>query len=114
MIEARNIVKSFEDKEVLKDVSATFRTGYTNLIIGQSGSGKTVFLKTLVGLHEADSGSVVYDDRNFTGMSKLERDRKSTRLNSSHVRISYAVFCLKKKKSKMMTTPDQLAPPHPT
>lgn len=73
MIEARNIVKSFEDKEVLKDVSATFRTGYTNLIIGQSGSGKTVFLKTLVGLHEADSGSVVYGDRNFTGMSKLER-----------------------------------------
>src|SRR5690554_7745930 len=99
MIEARNIVKSFEDKEVLKDVSATFRTGYTNLIIGQSGSGKTVFLKTLVGLHEADSGSVVYDDRNFTGMSKL--DRKSTRLNSSHVRISYAVFCLKKKKKQI-------------
>ncbi len=58
---------------ILDNVSATFKTGQTNLIIGQSGSGKTVLLKTLVGLHEPDSGSVIYDARNFTGMSDNQR-----------------------------------------
>jgi phospholipid/cholesterol/gamma-HCH transport system ATP-binding protein len=51
MIEAVEINKSFDGNQILEDVSATFKTGQTNLIIGQSGSGKTVFLKTLVGLH---------------------------------------------------------------
>jgi phospholipid/cholesterol/gamma-HCH transport system ATP-binding protein len=73
MIEAVNISKSFEGKEILKGIDATFSKGQTNLIIGQSGSGKTVFLKTLVGLFEPDSGEVFYDSRNFTKMKGKEK-----------------------------------------
>ena len=96
MIRAEHIVKSFEGRTVLKDITVEFETGKTNLIIGKSGSGKTVLLKSLVGLHEIDSGSVWYDGVNFTALGFRERktirkdigmifqDRKSTRLNSSH------------------------------
>lgn len=73
MIEVKNLYKSFEDKEVLKDISATFEDGKTNLIIGQSGSGKTVLMKNLVGLLEPTSGQVLYDGRDFVGMSKHEK-----------------------------------------
>ncbi|TCO08202.1 ABC transporter ATP-binding protein [Natronoflexus pectinivorans] len=73
MIEARNIIKSFDGNTILKDVSAIFKPGQTNLIIGQSGSGKTVFLKSLVGLHEVDSGDIIYDDRDFTRMPDKDR-----------------------------------------
>lgn len=73
MIEAININKSFDNKVVLKDINASFKTGCTNLIIGQSGSGKTVLLKSLVGLHKPDSGSVMYDSRNFTAMSSDQK-----------------------------------------
>ncbi|GAB4314970.1 MAG: ABC transporter ATP-binding protein [Bacteroidales bacterium] len=73
MIEAKNIYKSFGDKEVLKDVSMVFEKGKTNLIIGQSGSGKTVFMKCLVGLHDVDRGSILFDGRNFSAMSLKEK-----------------------------------------
>jgi phospholipid/cholesterol/gamma-HCH transport system ATP-binding protein len=73
MIEARNISKTFGEHDVLKDVSCVFEKGKTNLIIGQSGSGKTVLMKCLVGLFEVDSGMVVYDDRNFTTMNFEQR-----------------------------------------
>lgn len=73
MIEVKNLYKSFEDKEVLKDISTVFEDGKTNLIIGQSGSGKTVLVKTLVGLFEPTSGEVLYDGRNFVAMSKSEK-----------------------------------------
>ena len=73
MIEVKNLYKSFEDKEVLKDISAIFEDGKTNLIIGQSGSGKTVLVKTLVGLFEPTSGNVLYDGRNFVAMTKDEK-----------------------------------------
>lgn len=73
MIEIQNLCKSFDDKEVLKDISAVFETGKTNLIIGQSGSGKTVLVKNLVGLLEPTSGNVFYDDRNFGNMSKKDK-----------------------------------------
>jgi phospholipid/cholesterol/gamma-HCH transport system ATP-binding protein len=73
MIKGTNIFKSFNDKPVLEDVSVSFEPGKTNLIIGQSGSGKTVLLKSLVGLHEIDSGNIYYDDRNFTEMSRAQR-----------------------------------------
>ena len=75
MIEVRNLYKSFEDKEVLKDVSTVFEDGITNLIIGQSGSGKTVLMKNLVGLLEPTSGQVLYDGRDFVQMSKQEKVR---------------------------------------
>ena len=61
MIRAEHIVKSFDGRTVLDDISAEFQRGKTNLIIGRSGSGKTVLLKCLVGLHDIDSGSIWYD-----------------------------------------------------
>lgn len=73
MIEARNLTKSFGDKVVLDNINVTFETGKTNLIIGQSGSGKTVLMKNLVGLLQPTSGEVLYDDRDFTRMSKKEK-----------------------------------------
>lgn len=73
MIRAEHIIKSFDGRVVLDDISVEFLTGKTNLIIGRSGSGKTVLLKTLVGLHEPDSGDVWYDDVDFTKLSFKER-----------------------------------------
>jgi len=69
MIEGKNISKSFGDRMVLDDVSVTMEKGQTNLIIGQSGMGKTVLLKCLVGLLKADHGQVLYDNRAFSKMS---------------------------------------------
>lgn len=77
MIKAQNIIKSFEGRTVLNDISVEFGTGQTNLIIGRSGSGKTVLLKSLVGLHDVDSGAIYYDDVCF---SKLDfKTRKAIR-----------------------------------
>ena len=73
MIEVRNLTKSFGAKVVLDNINVTFETGKTNLIIGQSGSGKTVLMKNLVGLLQPTSGEVLYDDRDFTRMSKKEK-----------------------------------------
>ena len=73
MIEVRNLTKSFGDKVVLDKINVTFETGKTNLIIGQSGSGKTVLMKNLVGLLQPTSGEVLYDDRDFIRMSKKEK-----------------------------------------
>ena len=68
MIRAEHISKSFGDRVVLKDISAVFEPGTTNLVIGKSGSGKTVFLKCLVGLLDIDEGTVHYNDILFTGL----------------------------------------------
>ncbi len=73
MIEIRNLYKSFGEKEVLRDINATFGNGKTNLIIGQSGSGKTVLMKNIVGLLEPTSGEVLYDGRDFLKMSKHDK-----------------------------------------
>ena len=73
MIRAEHIIKAFDGRTVLNDISVEFKTGCTNLIIGRSGSGKTVLLKTLVGLHEPDSGSVWYDETNYTQLGFMER-----------------------------------------
>lgn len=70
MIEIQHLYKSFDGKEVLKDINAVFDDGKTNLIIGQSGSGKTVLMKCLVGLLTPTSGSVLYDRRDFVALSK--------------------------------------------
>lgn len=75
MIEFRNIKKSFNDKPVLHGIDGIFEPGRTNLIIGTSGTGKSVLLKCMVGLLEPDEGSVLYDDRNFTSANRnLRRD----------------------------------------
>ena len=73
MIEIQHLYKSFGDKEVLKDINARFEDGKTNLIIGQSGSGKTVLMKNIVGLLEPTDGHVLYDGRDFVSMSKREK-----------------------------------------
>ena len=73
MIEIKHLYKSFEDKEVLHDISTVFEDGKTNLIIGQSGSGKTVLMKNLVGLLDPTSGQVLYDGRDFVAMTKREK-----------------------------------------
>jgi len=73
MIEFKNIKKSFGDKVVLDGVSHTMETGMTNLIIGTSGSGKTVLQKCLVGLFEPDEGEIIYDGVSFTVMTQDDR-----------------------------------------
>lgn len=73
MIEIKHLCKSFDTKDVLKDISTVFENGKTNLIIGQSGSGKTVLMKNLVGLLEPTSGEVLYDGRDFVAMSKNDK-----------------------------------------
>lgn len=73
MIEIKNLHKAFEDKKVLKGISTVFDNGKTNLIIGQSGSGKTVLLKCIVGLFDPTEGDVLYDNRSFVQMSKRDR-----------------------------------------
>ncbi len=73
MIRADHISKTFEGRTVLKDISVEFDTGKTNLIIGRSGSGKTVLLKSLVGLHDVDQGKIFYDDVCYTDLNFRER-----------------------------------------
>ena len=73
MIKGEHISKSFEGRTILDDISVEFETGKTNLIIGRSGSGKTVLLKTLVGLHSPDTGRILYDDVCYTELSFNER-----------------------------------------
>lgn len=73
MIEVKNLSKSFGSKQVLKNVTALFERGKTNLIIGASGSGKSVLTKCIVGLHEVDEGEILYDNRDFRSMEMKER-----------------------------------------
>ncbi len=73
MIEIKNIDKSFSGTQILHDVSFKFEEGKTNLIIGQSGSGKSVLTKCIVGLHEPDSGQVLYHGRDFASMRSKEK-----------------------------------------
>jgi phospholipid/cholesterol/gamma-HCH transport system ATP-binding protein len=75
MIQVKNITKSFDGNTVINDISSDFEPGRTNLIIGRSGSGKTVLLKCILGLYDPDSGSVVYDGRDFTLMKNKERKK---------------------------------------
>ena len=90
MIELKGLCKSFEDREVLKDINATFENGKTNLIIGQSGSGKTVLMKCIVGLLTPDKGELLYDHRNFLAMGKKEK--KALRREMGMIFQSAALF----------------------
>jgi len=80
MIEVKNIKKSFGEKVVINDVSAVFQTGKCNLIIGTSGSGKTVLMKCLVGLFEPDSGEIDYDDQLFSELTEEHRKELRQRI----------------------------------
>ena len=73
MIEVKNLHKSFGDAHILKGISTSFEKGKTNLIIGQSGSGKTVFLKCLLGLFDYEEGTISYEGKNFKKLSQDER-----------------------------------------
>lgn len=73
MIEVKHLYKSFDGREVLHDINTVFEDGKTNLIIGQSGSGKTVLMKSIVGLLDPDQGQVLYDGKDFVAMTKKER-----------------------------------------
>ena len=73
MIEIKNVSKGFGDKEILTDISAIMETGKTNLIIGTSGSGKTVLQKCMVGLFEVDNGEIIFDGKSLTNMQEEER-----------------------------------------
>lgn len=90
MIEIKSIYKSFEDRNVLDDISFTFENGKTNLIIGQSGSGKTVLMKCLVGLLTPEKGEVLYDGRDFIAMDKDEK--KALRREMGMIFQSAALF----------------------
>jgi len=73
MIEVKDLHKSFGNAHILKGITTAFEKGKTNLIIGQSGSGKTVFLKCLLGLFEYEKGSISYEGRNFSALSRDEK-----------------------------------------
>ena len=85
MIEVINVNKTFGDNQVLKDVSTSFEKGKVNLIIGQSGQGKSVLAKCVVGLHEVDSGQILYDGRDFTKMDRLQRKEIRQEIGRAHV-----------------------------
>ncbi|HQB28605.1 MAG TPA: ATP-binding cassette domain-containing protein, partial [Paludibacter sp.] len=72
MIIVKDVNKTFGDNHVLKDISAIFEPGKTNMIIGASGSGKTVLMKSIIGLHRIDSGRIEYDGRNLPDMRMSE------------------------------------------
>ncbi|HKK39359.1 MAG TPA: ATP-binding cassette domain-containing protein [Cryomorphaceae bacterium] len=90
MIEVNNLYKSFGDTEILTDISFTFLRGKVNMIIGQSGSGKSVLTKCIVGLHEPEKGEVLYDGQDFL---KLElEDKKEIRKNIGMLFQASALF----------------------
>jgi phospholipid/cholesterol/gamma-HCH transport system ATP-binding protein len=80
MIEVKELQKSFGQSQVLKGVSTVFETGKTNLIIGQSGSGKTVFLKSLLGIHTPDSGTISFDGRVYSDLTDQEKRELRTEI----------------------------------
>ena len=90
MIEIANLYKSFGDKEVLKNITFTFEEGKSNLIIGQSGSGKTVLMKCIVGLLEPTSGEILYDGVDFLTINK--RSKKQLREKMGMIFQSAALF----------------------
>lgn len=90
MIELKNISKSFAGRDILKNVTTTFQPGHVNLVIGGSGSGKTVMMKCMVGLVEIDKGEILYDGKVFSGLNR--KDRKPFRQEIGMVFQGGALF----------------------
>lgn len=90
MIEVKDLKKNFDGTEVLKGISTTFETGKVNLIIGQSGSGKTVFLKSLLNVYEPTGGAILFDGRNIVDMSR--EDKQTLRAEIGTVFQGSALF----------------------
>lgn len=90
MIRVKNVYKSFDGEVILKNISTQFEPGITNLIIGRSGSGKTVLVKSILGLYDIDEGEIWYDDKNLTRMH--EKDRKKMRSEIGMVFQGGALF----------------------
>lgn len=90
MIEVKNVEKSFGDQKVLNGITTTFETGKTNLIIGQSGSGKTVLLKSLLGIHNVDAGTISFDGRIYSQMT--DDDKRELRTEIGMVFQGSALF----------------------
>ena len=90
MIEVQNVSKSFKDVQILKNLSTVFEEGKVNCIIGRSGSGKTVLMKSIVGLHEIDEGRILFHGRNYTEMN--DKQRKEIRKEIGMVFQSGALF----------------------
>src|SRR5690349_22630426 len=88
---------------VFADLDFEVARGEQLSLIGESGAGKSTLLYLLGGLDRPSEGTIYFGQKDIARLSDTELDRKSTRLNSSHVEISYAVFCLKKKKNKNTT-----------
>ena len=82
MIKIKNITKSFNEKPVLKGISCEFEKGKTSLLIGQTGAGKTVFLKCLLGLHKYDSGKIIFNDRDFKKMNENQKMELKSRIGT--------------------------------
>ena len=80
MIEVKNIEKSFGDNKILKGISTVFESGKTNLIIGQSGSGKTVLLKSLLGIHTPDAGEIIFDGKIYASLEDDEKRELRTKI----------------------------------
>src|ERR1019366_2571704 len=100
MIEVKNVKKSFGDKVVLQDVSAKMEAGKTNLIIGTSGSGKTVLMKIMIGLLPVDSGEVIYEGRDITKMN--EKELKEIRMQIGMLFQGGALFDSKTVENNVM------------
>lgn len=90
MIEVKNVSKYFGKKQVLKNITTQFEEGKVNLIIGRSGSGKTVMMKCLVGLHTPDEGEILYNDRAFRRLS--EKEKRNLRADMGMVFQGSALF----------------------
>ena len=96
MIEVKNLHKSFGDSKVLKGISTVFEKGKTNLIIGQSGSGKTVLLKCLLGLFNYQEGSIAYDEKIFLSLSDNEKRDLRSQIGMVFQEVTFVKFpCLK-------------------
>src|SRR4051812_49638857 len=101
-IRLEHVSKSYKSGHdaAVDDVSLEVGDGEFMVLVGPSGCGKSTLLKLIAGIEETTAGHIFIGDRDVTLLDPMKIDRKSTRLNSSHMSISYAVFCLKKKKIK--------------